>query len=356
MTHDRDIELVRELHPPADQPLGSDAAQARERARAMLMAEIERVDTPRPRGSSFHVPLRGQRRLAAVLALALAVAMAVAVPLSLHGGAANPTSAAAAVLHRAARAAATAGGPRQLRPGEYWYVKSYDTIASAVVAAPPSVPGRERVIVDALTTTERQVWIGVDRPGLIITRITRPITFLSAAARQQWIRWGRPPQLTPTAQAAVPPDSFIRPYRQLQALPSNVNALWRMLNHYPTRVAAEKDAEIFTDLGDLLRENPIPAKVRAAIYLAAARIPGIQMLGLTHDGIGRPALAVAINDRFHGLWDELLFDPHTSALLGESSVVVKPPSSYHVKPGTVRTGSTYLDSGIVERIGQVPGR
>jgi hypothetical protein len=93
------------------------------------------------------------------------------------------------------------------------------------------------------------------------------------------------------------------------------------------------------------------AKVRAALYLVAARIPGIQMLGATHDGIGRPALAIALNDSLYGMREELLLDPHTSALLGESSVVVKPPAKYHVKPGTVRTGSTYITSGIVDRIG-----
>ena len=33
MTHDVDLEIVRELHPPADEPSGSETAHARERAR-----------------------------------------------------------------------------------------------------------------------------------------------------------------------------------------------------------------------------------------------------------------------------------------------------------------------------------
>jgi hypothetical protein len=356
MTHDRDIELVRELHPPADQRTASDAARARERARVALMAEIERVDTARRSGSSLHLPRLRQRRLAAVLALGIAVAVAVAVLLSLRGGAANPPSAAAAVLQRAAHAVAATGGPGQLQPGEYWYVKSYDTSAGATVAA-PSVRGGIRVIVDALTTSERQVWISVDRRGLDLRRITRPITFLSAAARQQWIRYGRPRQVPLHTRWSVPPDSFYLPYRQLQALPSNVDALWQMFaRHAGNSSAASKHAEMFTEIGDLLRYQPIPAKVRAALYLTAARIPGIQMLGLTHDAIGRPALAVALNDTLSGMRTELLFDPHTYTLLGETSVVVKPPPAYHVKPGSIRTGSTYVTFGIVERIGQVPGR
>jgi hypothetical protein len=358
MTHDVDLELVRDLHPPADEPMVSAAAKGRERARVALMAEIERADIPQRRGWTFDRPRLRGRRLGPLGALGIAASLGVAVALALllRGGAANPTSAAAAVLQRAAHAAAASGGPRQLRPGEYWYVKSYDTSAGALVAARPSVRGGLRVIVDALQTTERQVWLGVDRPGLIVTRVTRPITFLSVAAREQWIRYGRPRQITPTGRTLLPADSFIRPYRQLQALPSKVDALWRVIERGAGKGSpAWKRHEMFIEIGDLLREDPIPAKVRAALYLVAARIPGIRMLGVTHDGIGRPALAVALNDSLYGMREELLLDPHTSALLGESQVVVKPPASYHVAPGTVRTGSTYITSGIVERIGQVPG-
>src|SRR5207237_4444564 len=112
--------------------------------------------------------------------------------------------------------------------------------------------------------------------------------------------------------------------------------------------------EMFTEIGAVLREDPFPAKVRAALYRVAARIPGIQALGLTRDGIGRPALAVALDDTLYGMRSELLFDPKTSRLLGERSVVVKPPPAYHVKPGTVQAGATYITSGIVERIGEMP--
>jgi hypothetical protein len=320
------------------------------------MAEIERPELPRRRGWSVNRRRLPRRRLASVAMLAAAIAVAVVLPLSLGGGAANPSAAAAAVLGRAAHAAAAVGGPGELRAGEYWYVKSYDTSAGANVAD-PAVRGGIRAIADALTTTERQEWIAIDRSGLDVRRITRPITFLSAAAREQWIRHGRPRQVPRATRWRVPPDSFIRPYQQLRTLPSNVAALRRMLARYAGHgSAASRDAEMFTEIGDLLRYQPIPAKVRAALYLTAARIPGIQLLGPTRDGIGRPAMAVALNDTSRGMRSELLFDPHTYALLGEGSVVVKPPRTYHVKPGSVRTGSTYVTFGIVARIGQVPRR
>jgi hypothetical protein len=152
-----------------------------------------------------------------------------------------------------------------------------------------------------------------------------------------------------------PADGFDRPYKQLLALPTNVNALYKVVEDDAGEGSrAWQRHEMFTVIGDLLRMDPIPARVRASLYRVAARIPGIQALGVTHDGLGRPALAIALNDTLYGQRNELLFDPRTATLLGETSVVVKPGPKYHVKPGTVRTGSTYITSGIVQRLGQHP--
>ncbi|HET6865455.1 MAG TPA: CU044_5270 family protein [Solirubrobacteraceae bacterium] len=354
MRTDLDLEFVRELHPaePAAQAAG-------ERARAALLAEIERAAaSPGVRRQAIRrSPRRRRRRLAPVgLAAALAaVAAAIVLAVSLHGGAANPPSAAAAVLQRAARAAEAAGGPRQLRPGEYWYVKSVWTLAGATFPD-PSVRGGILQIPSAVSSYTRQAWIGLDRQGRVESRVIGTVMFLSPAARQEWIRAGRPRAL-PGYHGSLPPNAFIEPYTKLLRLPTNVDALWELLYREAGKgSAAWKRHEMFTEIGDLLREDPIPAKVRATLYRAAARIPGIQVLGLTRDGIGRPALAIALNDTLYGMRSELLFDPKTSRLLGERSVVVKPPRAYHVKPGTVHDGATYITSGIVERIGQVPAR
>ena len=342
-----DLELVRELHPPSAGP------PARERARQALLASIESTAPPRRRRQRAR-PRLGLAPLGVAGALA-AVAVGIVVAVSLRGGAANPPPAAGVVLARAARVAEASGGPRQLRPGEYWYVKSIWTTAGASVAD-HAHPGASIQLPDTLSTYERQAWIGLDRLGRVESHVVGSITFLSAAARQQWIRAGRPREL-PGYNGSLPRNAFIRPYRQLLALPTNVDALWKLLyREAGTGAPGWKRHEMFTEIGDLLREDPIPAKVRAALYLVAARIPGIQVLGLTHDAVGRPALAVALNDTLYGERSELLFDPKTSALLGERSVVVKPPPKYHVKPGTVSEGATYITAGIVERIGQVPTR
>ena len=145
MTAELDLDLVRQLHPPAEH---AGAGDARECARASLLTEIDRRPNRQP--TSKH-PRWRRPRLASLGALgALGVAAAVAavaagviVALSLRGGAANPPPAAAkVVLRRAAIAAEASGGPRQLRPGEYWYVKSIWTIPG--VRLRPNPPGAAR--------------------------------------------------------------------------------------------------------------------------------------------------------------------------------------------------------------------
>jgi hypothetical protein len=348
MSTNADLELLRELHPRSGV-----SPEDRSRARAALMTEIRHASETRSVRARPRSPLLPSIGL---LAAAVTVVAVIVIAAGLHGGPEQPVSAAAAVLQRAARAAQASGGPRELRPGEYWYVHSRETTNSAVFPSRNGRRGHVLVIVDALTSYDRQDWIGVDERGFYTTRIIG-IKFLSATAREQWEREGRPAPIGGQGSSRLPANAFDRPYQQLLALPTNVDALYKVVKAEAGKGSpASRRHEMFTVIGDLLRNDPLPARVRAALYRVAGRIPGIRVLGLTEDGLGRPALAVALNDTLYGERDELLFDPHTANLLGETSVVVKPGPKYHVKPGTIRTGSTYIRSGIVQRIGQHPQR
>jgi hypothetical protein len=346
-----DLDFIRELHPES-----SLSPEIRYAARAALMDAIttaSQTGAPSPtRRRRLGFFPRPSLRLVGV---AVVVVAATAVAAQWRGGAAHPTSAAAAVLERAARVAEASGGPRELRAGEYWYVHSRWSTVGAVFPGRHDSRRHPLVIVDALTPYDRQIWVSPNRPGLLISRPVGPVRFLSAAAREQWVRDGRPAPLKDLPQGPLPADAFGRPYKQLLALPTNVDALYRVVKHQAGKgSAAWQRHEMFTVIGDLLREDPLPAPVRAALYRVAARIPGITMLGMTHDGIARPALAVSLNDTLYGARDELLFDPHTAKLLGEASVIMKPGPKYHVAPGTVQAASTYITSGIVQRPRQLP--
>jgi hypothetical protein len=339
MTSGIDLDLLSELHPEGD----GVSREARAEARAALMGEID-ARGRRP-------PMRPRSRLrlgtsVGFLAATVAVVLVVVVASGLRGGAPRHAPATLSVHHRAARAPEASGGPRVLRPGEYWYVHSRDTALGVQLSG-----GRQ--IADALGTIDRQIWIGRDAPSWLVTRVVGPIRFLSASARRRWERAGRPARSNnDQPNGSLPRYAFYVPYRQLLALPTNVDALWRLISRVGRDGSARQRHEMFTVIGDLLREDPVPPRVRVALYLVAARIPGIQLLGLTHDGIGRPALAVVLDDPTDHLRHELLFDPHTAKLLGESLVILKPWPGSHVKRGTLFYAATYLASGIVGRIGQ----
>jgi hypothetical protein len=333
-------ELVHELHPEGEGP----SPDARDRARAALMSEID--------GLGGGPPTRRRLRLRLVpaigfLAATVAVLVVVVVAAELRGGVARHVPAVRSVHHRAARVPAAAGGPRVLRRGEYWYVHSRGTTLGVYLSG-------GQYIANAFGTIDRQIWIGLDAPSRYVQRVIGPIHFLSPNARRQWERAGRPAQLNP-GDSPLPRNAFYLPYRQLLALPTNVDTLWRVIRDSAGGSPDWQRHEMFTVIGDLLREDPVPPRVRAALYLVAARIPGVRML-VTHDGVGRPALAVALDDPFDHLRNELLFDPHTAKLLGESQVILKPYPGSHVKRGTLFYAATYLASGIVERIGQTVPR
>jgi hypothetical protein len=339
---DTDLELVRALHPAA----GNLEAGGRERARDKLLAAVSRP------------PRRSRRRrrslpaLGSVAVAATAVAVIVVFGVGLHSRASSQSSAASRLLARAALTARAGGGPGPMKHGEYWYVHSLDVTLGAQFHG-----GGHRVlqIQDAYAVSDRQVWIGYGVAGQLATRPVGTAIFLSARARAEWERAGRPRQLNVPGNSSLPVNAFDLPYRRLQTLPTRVGALWLVIKRMAGRGSqAWQRHEMFTMIGDILREDPVPAPVRAALYEVAARIPGIDVTGPTHDGAGRPALAVTLNDAFDGSREELLFSPRTAKLLGEQDVVVKPPAAFHVKPGTVTYATTYLSSGIVKRAGHRP--
>jgi hypothetical protein len=113
------------------------------------------------------------------------------------------------------------------------------------------------------------------------------------------------------------------------------------------------EAETFTLIGDMLRETYLPSDVRAAIYRLTAELPGVELLGEVHDPVGRPGTGIAFTDRKRGTRHELIFDPATSALLGErESIVGSAPYGFQAPPGTPIGYAAYLESKVVDSVGK----
>lgn len=81
---------------------------------------------------------------------------------------------------------------------------------------------------------------------------------------------------------------------------------------------AEGAAELDAIKG--LLESPVPAGVRAALYRAAALVPGVRYDGHVRDALGRAGVGVSAGRP--GSEFQLIFDPATGALLGQQNPVV----------------------------------
>ncbi|WP_437114546.1 hypothetical protein [Streptomyces glaucescens] len=88
----------------------------------------------------------------------------------------------------------------------------------------------------------------------------------------------------------------------------------------------------------------------AALYRAAALIPGVDVVRHAVDAAGRDGVAVA---RTHdGERTEWIFDRSTARLLGERTVLVD--DNAWGEAGPVVASVAVIDSGIVDKAGQAP--
>ena len=97
----------------------------------------------------------------------------------------------------------------------------------------------------------------------------------------------------------------------------------------------------------------MPSATAAAIYRAAARIPGVTEVDDAVDAAGRHGIAIAREDTRLGLRTEWIFDASTLGYLGERSVLSR--DSAMGEAGTVFDTRAVLERAVVDRSGQEPG-
>lgn len=330
------LSTFREDVPPPD-------SGTQRRARAALMSTIQ---------GEPHQPMRlhrpSRRWPVAVGVAAAAVALAVAVPSILPSGrgrgGAQP--AAAAALLRASKVASRQTGEPAPVPGQFVYTKTQSGQESDWADAGPNHEG-----FSALVPLTREAWIGTDGSGRLMETRGTP-EFLSDQDEATWEAAGRPDLGgNDTEDQSFQAGGLY--YFDLSSLPTDPDQLQTMIEERQVEGGPPGDAETFAIIGDMLRETYATPLLRAALYQIASELPGIELLGSVKDPVGRDGIAVAYTSG--GDQHQLIFDPDTSALLGERSVVVDPGEArLDVEPGTVVSWAAYLASGVVDSTSQRP--
>jgi hypothetical protein len=132
-------------------------------------------------------------------------------------------------------------------------------------------------------------------------------------------------------------------YRFLQSLPTDPHALLDLIGR-EMQGQLPRPEEAFTTIGDLLGAAIAPPRVTAALYRAAALIPGVSVAGHAVDAIGRPGVAVAFT--FHGIRTQWIFSRQSLQYLGSRET--------NVTDGSAFGASAVLQRAFVNRPGQVP--
>lgn len=302
-------------------------------AEAELLEELLSIETVPARPQVTGGPRRSRRpRLRAGLlqAVALSGVVAAAVILLWPGGRGEgPAPAVAAAMARLSRIAAS--GPSLVpKAGQYLWVRSVSDYATITA-------GRSGAECVSYAIDHREVWIAADGSGLL--RESRgPTTFPTAADRT------RCRSIIHGSTAASGPSNLwfadgcfeLGPGGDLQSLSTNPRVLlvqMRRIDGGP-RTAAED----FVHIGDFLRETDASPKLRATLYEAAALIPGVRLLGVVHDHLGRKGLGIALTHR--GVRTELILNRRTAALMGEQAVGSRLGDDYW---------AVYLNSRVVNR-------
>lgn len=206
----------------------------------------------------------------------------------------------------------------------------------------------------------RESWVSFDDSlrGRVRTVSGKP-RFVSADQRASWVAAGSPPISRPgrVEDSAVSGSDALLDAGPLTELPTDPVELREMLEarEIPGVDGPPGEAETFVLIGDMLRGTYLPAAIRAAIYELTAELPGVELLGEVEDPVGRAGIGIAFTDERRGTTHELIFDPETSALLGERDSLARSGAyGFEAPLGTPIGYAAYLESKVVDSVGERP--
>ncbi|MFF2953496.1 CU044_5270 family protein [Kitasatospora sp. NPDC057965] len=353
MNEDERVELDRLVPGPARPELSADRHRL---LRGHLMSEIRETKPARAR--------RGRLGWVAVPALAGGLALA----LVLSNGGTDGTPAPQQQAQQAPQQAQQqAGGTLNAAP--VGAVQLLTQAADTAAGKPDPKPGKQQfVYVDSLvafsslnmSTGEskvdpahrRQIWLSVDGSQRGVLKEGREQDGKPNAPEK-----AKPGEPAPRADGGMWLDPNPKPglnaptYAYLAALPTDPEALLKKIYAETKGMGPGPDQEAFVTIGDLLREQIAPPAVSAALYRAAAKIPGVTVVDDSVDASGRHGVAVARVDG--GIRTEWIFDPKTHEFLGERTVVAAEGNEFG-KPGTVTGHSAILARTVVDQPGEEP--
>ncbi|MEW2394547.1 CU044_5270 family protein [Streptomyces sp. NPDC046862] len=160
-------------------------------------------------------------------------------------------------------------------------------------------------------------------------------------------------ELLPPGSPGTPAGIDRPTYKWLASLPTDPDELLDELDRLTKK---EKDQEraqaVFDTIGELLGKA-MPPRTAAALYEAAAKIPGVTRIEDAVDPAGRHGVGIRRVDKRSSWATEWIFDRDTLAYLGRRTYLSKDGPTG--KKGTVLAETAILKRAIVDKYRQRPG-
>lgn len=324
--------LIRRLADANPAPLGHVAGRGQ--SADHLLADITSGRRP-PRGG-----VRRVRRPWLAVACFVLAAIVVAT-LILRGGQTSPASA-GELLRRTADVASdvapSSGG------GRFIYSKTVsDQLATSREGGEPW---------SAVQTVAEEVWVAGDGGGRIRAEFGE-LRFLGPRDRERWVVAGSPTFGSGISDTPFPAGSL--PVEMVGDLPTDPGELLQALEDQVRSEDLPIDVGVFVRVAELLVHPDASPELRAALYRAASRLPGIELGGPVVDPLGRTGVAVSLSYDDLGvlLQETMILDETTSALLATELILLGVAPWVDAAPGTRLSFVAYVDSG---RVGSIQAR
>ncbi|GGS38607.1 CU044_5270 family protein [Streptomyces griseoviridis] len=319
---DRDP-LLRLLPPPPERDLPAER-HFHHKDRLMHLIDNDRAREPRPsRSRPF---LRRPALWTPLAATALAGVLAVTLTTTGDDRPTPPGGGAAVLLQQVAEVAARTEATA-VRDDQYVYVKSLSAGAELEEDGTYRAAGEP---------AEREVWWSQDpAPAKTVGLIHENGSYFPVN------------ELVPPGSEGVPAGLDRPTYTWLSTLPTDPDRLLeRLYDLTDPDDGQEKAQAVFDTIGDLLSETYMPPRNAAALYRAAAKIPGVTRETDAEDAAGRHGYGIRRTDTRAATATEWVFAPDTLIYLGERTYLTRDTTSG--KAGQTLEENAVLTRGVVD--------
>ncbi|MGW7591600.1 CU044_5270 family protein [Streptomyces rubiginosohelvolus] len=149
------------------------------------------------------------------------------------------------------------------------------------------------------------------------------------------------------------PGLFRPTYRWLSTLPTDPRELLDYLSEITPKFEGEdRDQALFEAIGGLICGPVLPPGTAAALYKAAALIPGVTEAPDAVDALGREGVGIAREDARSSERTEWVFDPDGLSFLGWRSYLTK--DTEYGKKGDLLGDGAVIETAVVDKAGARP--